>query len=165
MTGTERRKQKILQRRVERRAARRAAQNKPYDDFLEVFSYEHLYNTYLKQRTKLLKTKTGQRFCINAPLNLLHLHTTLMAGNYKCAKFAIVWGRIPSVSPISRCPIHRVEIYQFQSNTSKSTTSCHAPNSQKFPKTISPPAIPSYIHRIAQTSPAHPSQEPPRHSP
>ena len=88
MTGTERRKQKILQRRVERRAARRAAQNRPYDDFQDVFSYEHLYNTYLKQRTKLLKMKTGQRFCINAPLNLLHLHTTLMAGNYKCAKFA-----------------------------------------------------------------------------
>ena len=87
MTGNERRKQNILQRRVERRAARRAAQNRPYDDFMEVFSYEHLYNTYLKQRTKLLKMKTGQRFCINAPLNLLHLHTTLMAGNYKCAKF------------------------------------------------------------------------------
>lgn len=88
MTGTERRKQKILQRRVERRAARRAAQNRPYDDFQKVFSYEHLFNSYLKMRIKLLETDAGQRFCINAPLNLLHLHTTLMAGNYKCAKYA-----------------------------------------------------------------------------
>lgn len=87
MTGTERRKQKILQRRVERRAARRAANNRPFDDFQTVFSYEHLYLAYLKQRSKLLKTRAGQRFCINAPLNLLHIHTTLMAGNYQCAKF------------------------------------------------------------------------------
>ena len=87
MTGTERRKQTSLQRRVEKRAARRATKNKPFDDFQTVFSYEHLYLTYLKQRTKLLKTPSGQRFCVNAPLNLLHLHTTLMAGNYKCAKF------------------------------------------------------------------------------
>lgn len=83
MTGTQRRKQIIYQRRVARRAAKRAERVKQYGNFNTVFSFDHLYASYKALRTDFMKCADGVWYCSNAMTNLWYTYEKLRSGRYK----------------------------------------------------------------------------------
>ena len=83
MTGTQRRKQMIYQRRVARRAAKKAAARQKYANFEDVFSTRNLYNSFLGLRERFRLCSDGTAYVVQAPIHILHTHKKLMDGTYK----------------------------------------------------------------------------------
>lgn len=86
MTSTER-KEARYQRRAARRAEKRAAQCAAYDDYSEVFSYAHLYQSYRLCRRNVAWKASVQKYIATAPLNVYQAHKRLMAGTYRSPGF------------------------------------------------------------------------------
>jgi len=83
LTGTQRRKQKIYERRVARRAAKRAERNKTYGSFYWVFQHGNVDRGFRDIRKKLVKCADGIWYCVHAPINEVHTCKKLMNGTYK----------------------------------------------------------------------------------
>lgn len=83
MTGTQRRKQMIYQRRVARRAAKKAVSRKEFATFEKVFSYDNLYNSYLSLRERFRLSSDGTSYIVQAPIHVLRTYDKLMNGTYR----------------------------------------------------------------------------------
>lgn len=86
MTSEERREARF-QRRVAKRAAHKRELYAKNDDYEQVFSYRHLYESYKKCRRNVGWKASVQRYITNAPLNVRNTYDQLMAGKYKTKGF------------------------------------------------------------------------------
>lgn len=86
MTSIER-KEARYQRRVAARKERKAARLNGADNYQSVFTYENLYNSYLKCRKGVAWKASVQKYITNAPLNLYNTHRQLMEGKYRSPGF------------------------------------------------------------------------------
>lgn len=83
MTGTQRRKQKIYERRVAKRAAKRAERDRIYGNYYSVFGYGNLYHGFKDIRKKLVKCADGIWYSTHAATNVLYTKDKLMKSRYK----------------------------------------------------------------------------------
>ena len=86
MTSEERREARY-QRRAAARRAKRDAACAAHDNYDEVFSYKHLYQSYKCCRRGVSWKASVQKYTANAPLNILHTYNQLAAGKFKSPGF------------------------------------------------------------------------------
>lgn len=86
MTSEERREARY-QRRVARRAAKKAAACSSFDDFNEVFSYEHLYRSYQMCRRNVAWKASVQKYITQAPLLVRQTFERLQQGKWRSSGF------------------------------------------------------------------------------
>lgn len=86
MTSEERREARYRRRR-EKRAARKAATCSAFDDFNEVFSYEHLYRSYQKCRRNVAWKGSVQKYITQAPLLVNQTYERLQQGKWRSSGF------------------------------------------------------------------------------
>lgn len=86
MTSEERREARY-RRRKEKRAAKKAANCTNYDNFDEVFSYEHLYQAYRKCRRKVAWKASVQKYITQAPLLVNQTYERLQQGKFRSTGF------------------------------------------------------------------------------
>ena len=86
MTSEERREARY-QRRAAARRAKRDAACAEHDNYDEVFSYKHLYQSYKCCRRGVSWKASVQKYTANAPLNILHTYNQLAAGKFKSPGF------------------------------------------------------------------------------
>lgn len=75
------------QRRKAKRAAKKRRLQEEYCDFDKVFTYEHLYQSYLKCRRGVSWKESVQKFGINAALNINKLLKKIKSGQYRHTHF------------------------------------------------------------------------------
>ena len=73
--------------RYQRRKAKRLARHPEMKNYNEVFTYEHLYLSYLKCRRGVAWKRSVQNYIVQAPLLVYQTWRELMAGRYKERKF------------------------------------------------------------------------------
>lgn len=86
MTSEERREGRY-QRRCQRRAAKKEVRRKEYDDFQQVFSYEHLYQSYRLCRRNVAWKSSVQKYITQAPLRVYQTYEKLHRGTWKSGGF------------------------------------------------------------------------------
>lgn len=86
MTSEERREARY-QRRVAKRAAKKAAACSGFDDFNEVFSYEHLYRSYQMCRRNVAWKASVQKYITQAPLLVRQTFERLQQGKWRSSGF------------------------------------------------------------------------------
>lgn len=86
MTSEERREARYQRRRA-RRAEKKEARNRQYDDFEQVFSYEHLYTSYRKCRRGVAWKASVQKYIATAPLEVWRTYHRLHTGKYRSPGF------------------------------------------------------------------------------
>lgn len=86
MTSEERHEARY-QRRKARREARRLERFKDALDFDKVFTYDHLYKSYLKCRKDVMWKGSTQKYVVQAPLNVYITYKKLMDGKFKTGVF------------------------------------------------------------------------------
>lgn len=86
MTSEERREARY-RRRKEKRAAKKAANCTNYDNFDEVFSYEHLYQAYRKCRRNVAWKASVQKYITQAPLLVNQTYERLQQGKFRSTGF------------------------------------------------------------------------------
>lgn len=86
MTSEERREARY-RRRIAKRAAKKAAACSSFDDFDEVFSYEHLYRSYQKCRRNVAWKASVQKYITQAPLMVQQTYERLQQGKWKSSGF------------------------------------------------------------------------------
>lgn len=83
---SEERKEARYQRRKAKRLAKKEKKNIG-QKFEEVFSYQHLYDSYRKCRLGVAWKASTQKYIARAPLNVLLTHKKLLAGKFKSDGF------------------------------------------------------------------------------
>lgn len=86
MTSEERREARY-QRRVAKRAAKKAAACSSFDNFDEVFSYEHLYRSYQMCRRNVAWKASVQKYITQAPLLVRQTFERLQQGKWRSSGF------------------------------------------------------------------------------
>ena len=86
MTSEERREARYW-RRKEKRAAKKAANCTNFDNFDEVFSYEHLYQAYRKCRRNVAWKASVQKYITQAPLLVNQTYERLQQGKFRSTGF------------------------------------------------------------------------------
>lgn len=86
MTSEERREGRYL-RRCAKRLAKKSLRNRQYDNFDKVFTYEHLFRSYLKCRKNVRWKASVQGYIANAPLRVYESYKALHDGTFKSDGF------------------------------------------------------------------------------
>lgn len=86
MTSEERRERRYQRRKADREL-RRLIRSDGRDDFEAVFSYEHLYASYLKCRLGVSWKSSVQRFKARAPYEIYQIYRQLHEGTWKSRGF------------------------------------------------------------------------------
>lgn len=86
MTSEERREARYRRRKAER-ANKKAEHCTKHDDFEQVFSYEHLYQSYRICRKGVAWKASVQKYITQAPLNVMQTHRSLHNGTFKTGGF------------------------------------------------------------------------------
>lgn len=84
---SEERKEIRYQRRKQKRLDTKNRKIKLYDDFDEVFSYDHLMSAYKMCRKNVRWKSSTQRYIANAPLNIYETYKQLHDGTFKSSGF------------------------------------------------------------------------------
>lgn len=86
MTSEERKELRYLRRKQKRIEAKNRLKEQ-CDDFNKVFTYEHLYKSYLKCRRNVRWKSSTQKYISNAPLNVYNTYEQLHNGTFKSDGF------------------------------------------------------------------------------
>lgn len=86
MTSEERREARYRRRKAER-ANKKAENCTKHDDFEQVFSYEHLYQSYRICRKGVAWKASVQKYITQAPLNIMQTYRSLHNGTFKTGGF------------------------------------------------------------------------------
>lgn len=85
MTSEERREARYQRRKAKRDEKKK--RHKEEQDFEQVFSYKHLYKSYLKCRRGVAWKASTQKYIVQAPLNVYRTHQQLLSGKFKTQGF------------------------------------------------------------------------------